>query len=181
MTTLRGRWQRARATASAPALVVSYGSAGVIVLVNVAALGLGPGGGARPVLLLCALMAGWAAYRSVTDDPRALTVALLVSVAPVVALLADGSPTWLVGPLAALLLVAGELNVLGWELRGRGATADVPRHRLAEIGKLGALGAAAALAIGLATPAPAFGGMPALLLAAVAFVVLAGVLFGRAV
>lgn len=51
---------------------------------------------------------------SAVANPRELTVALLASLAPVLGLVSDGSPSWLIGPLAVALLVGAELNSWSW-------------------------------------------------------------------
>jgi hypothetical protein len=97
----------------------------------------------------------------------------------VVALAADASPTWLIGPLAAVLLVAGELNALSWELQGRKPLDAARRRRLLQIGGLGVLGVAAAALVAAAAAVPGPSGLAAVLLATVAFAALGGVLFAQ--
>jgi hypothetical protein len=159
-------------------VVVAFASVTVLAGVNLSAASLGQEDG-RPVLLLLALAASVAGIQSVARDPSALTWALLASVPALSGLLAEGSPTWLIGPLAALLLVAAELNALSWEIRGGQPVHALPANRLAYIGQIGALGLAASLVVGLSPSLPSPGGLPAVLFAAVALVILGIAMFGR--
>lgn len=149
-------------------IILAAGSVTVIGVVVYAATVLGPPD-VRTWLMLCGIIAVLAALQSAALDPSDLAVALLFSAPPVIALVADGSPTWLIGPLAALLLVAGELNALSWECLGTEPTGGVV-PRLLNIGRVAALGMAVSLPIGVITP----GGVPGgALVVAVAAAVLA--------
>jgi hypothetical protein len=130
------------------------------------------------MLFLCAVWAVLAAVQAAARDPAALRWAILVSLPPVVALVADESPTWLVGPLGALLLVAAELNAVSWRLRGKDSPDDL-RRRLLNIAQLGALGIAGSLAVWLMSSVPTPGGMAALFVGVAALAGLASVTFGR--
>jgi hypothetical protein len=100
-----------------------------------------------------------AALQSVAADPRDVAAALLLSLPPVLALLAHGSPTWLVGPLAVLLLVASEMGALSWDCQGAVGLTPAARARLLGIAPLAGLGLLGALLVGIVArvPIPATG------------------------
>lgn len=150
----------------------------VVIVVGTAAL-FGPRD-LRVWLLLCGALAVIAAAQAATLDPSDLTPALLLSLPPVIALLADGSPTWMIGPLGALLLVAGELNVLSWESQGIGPASGA-RRRLLNTTRLAGLGLAAALPVALLDAGQWLSGTTAVLLAAGAIAGLGALVFGRGV
>lgn len=134
---------------------------------------------ARPLLLLCSVVALGAAVQSAAWNPAVLTSGLLFSLPPVIALLAGDGPTWLIGPLGALLLVGAELNALSWQCRGGGLHDVLARRRLWKVGQLGVLGLAASLVVAAAASGPSPGGTPAIVIAAIALAALAYVMFGR--
>jgi hypothetical protein len=70
------------------------------------------------------------AIQSGISDPSDLAFALVLGAAPLLAMLAGEGATWLIGPLAVLLLLGGELNALAWVHQGREALDDVGRRRL---------------------------------------------------
>lgn len=161
-----------------PGVILAACSVSIIAVVNAAAATQAPPG-ARAPLLLCGSLAVVIAMQAALRDPAALAGALLFSVPPVIALAAADSPTWLIGPLGVMLLVAGELNALNWELRGAGPKeAFAPRVR--NIGYLGGLSLAASLAVGVFASGPPPGGTAAVVLGGTALAALAIVLFGRA-
>lgn len=164
---------------TAPArIVAASGSVAIVAGVVVVAAALGPDD-SRAWLLFCGLLATAAALQGVLSDPRDLAPALLLSLPPVVALASDGSPTWLIGPLATALLVAGELIALSWESRGTGPTSSLGPRRLLEIGQLAALALAAALAVRVIPPVPVLGGAAAVAVAAAAIAALGILVFRR--
>lgn len=157
---------------------VMLGSAGVAAVVIVDAVAVLAGtADARVVLALCAAVAVAVAIHGVTSNPSSIGWALVLSGPPVVALLTHGCPSWLIGPLAALLLVASELASLSWEFRGVSPDEAFTRHRLTNIVRLGAVAFAAAVLVGLVSVLPAPGGTVAVVVAAVALAALARVTF----
>jgi hypothetical protein len=138
----------------------AFGAGSVALLATAVgiALALGPDRG-RPLLLICGALAVAMAIHAAIVEPADITPALLLALPPVAALSADASPTWLIGPLATLLLLAAELSVLGWRWRGSGTLSPVHRRRLLDLAVLGLLAMAASLAVGAAvsvgSPAPA--------------------------
>lgn len=87
------------------------------------------------------------AFPSLFVDPRDLLPALVFSAAPVMALVSDGAPAWLIAPLAVLLLLGGELNAHCWELDGPKSLAPEGRQRLVRIGQLCAVALVGSLAV----------------------------------
>ena len=163
----------------APRVLLSIGSVGAIAGAAGAGALLAP----APLfwwLLLCAFFATVAAFHGVTSNPRDLAAALFLALPPVAALAAEGSPAWLIGPLAALLLLGGELCALAWTCEGSRPLNDVQRRRLrASLGlALGAAGAGLAVGVlgGVALP----GGTVALVGAAIVAAALARRVFGVA-
>lgn len=161
-----------------PRVALGIGSVAIVAVVVVAAAALAPEE-ARPWLLLSGVLAVVAGVQGVASDPSDLATALLLSLPPVIALVADGSPTWMIGPLGALLLVAGELNVLSWECQVARPIGPVNRRRLVSTGQLASMGVAASLAVGLVARGPWPGGMAAAAVAAAALAALGGVVFRR--
>lgn len=151
----------------------------IFAAVNVAAATLGPAA-ARPLLLLFTVAAVGVAAQTAALEFGALKWALLFSMAPLIALVAEGSPTWLVGPLATLLLIASQLCALSWEIRGVGSNAAIPWDRLRIVGQLGALGLVASLAVERIASGPVLGGTLAIVLGGIALAGLALTVFGRA-
>lgn len=161
-----------------PRIVAGSCSVAVVLLVVATAAVLGPDG-ARSWLLVSGGVAVIAAIQAVTSDPADLAPALLFSLPPVIALLADGSPTWLIGPLGALLLLAGELSALSWDLTGTKPMSTLRRQRLRSMGQLTVLALAASLLVTIVGRAPSPRGTVAALLAATALTAFGGVVFRR--
>jgi hypothetical protein len=113
----------------------------------------------RAWLAACAGLALIAALQSVAADPRDLATALLLSLPPVLALLADAAPTWPVGPLAVLLLVASELGAMSWDCQGTTDLTPAARARLMAMAPLAGLGLLGALVVTMVgrVPVPAAG------------------------
>lgn len=86
-------------------------------------------------------------FPSLFVDPRDLLPALVFSAAPVMALVSDGAPAWLIAPLAVLLLLGGELNAWCWESDGPRGLSREGRQRLVRIGQLCAVALAGSLAV----------------------------------
>jgi hypothetical protein len=131
---------------SRPRLVLASASLGFLLLVMLMAIDLGPDR-ARPWLMISSGVALIAAVQSVASDPRDLTLALVLCMPSVLALLAEGSPTWLIGPLGALLLLAGELNALSWDCHGVAELNPVTRRRLSRAGWLSGFALVAAVGV----------------------------------
>lgn len=129
-----------------PRAVLGACSVAIIGIVIVSAAALGPAA-PRPWLISSGILAVIMAVQSAMFDPRELVLAMLFSLPPVLALVADGSPTWLIGPLSVLLLVAGELNALCWDAPSTGPLDAVKRRRLLRAGQLAGLGLAGSLLV----------------------------------
>lgn len=130
-------------------------------------------------LYFCVALAVATAFQSVTSEPRDLTPALLFSVPPVMALVAEGSPTWLIGPLGVLLLLAGELSALSWEFQGEDRPGPVTVRRLGRTALLVALALAASVTVDVASRLPILEGTPAFMMAAAALAGIGLVVFRR--
>lgn len=152
-------------------------SVGLILFVVAASIALGPAG-PRVWLVVSGVLAAGAAVQAVGLAPADLGLALLFSLPPVLALTSGGSPTWLIGPLGALLFVAAELGALSWECQGGFPLRAVQRRRLVRGLGLGGAGFVAALLIDFAASRVPLGSAPGLVLAA-AFVAAAGALVFR--
>lgn len=146
---------------SAVRALLAAASVAIIGAVCFSAALLGPET-ARPWLLLCGVAAVVTAVQTVAADERDLPAALILSLPSIASLLADGSPAWLVGPLSALLLAAGELNALSWRAAAQGPLTAVNRRRLKAIISLASMGIAAGLVVTLATRLPVLNGIPAI-------------------
>ena len=153
-------------------------SVAIIAVVVFTASAVGPEG-MRLWLLLCSVVAVGAALQSVALDPPDLTTALLFSLGPLIGLLADGSPAWLIGPFAALLLLAAELNALSWACQAEGSMTSRQRRRLLNSGRLAALAFVAASIVSAIARTPMAGGTLALILAVALLAVLGRSLFPR--
>lgn len=112
----------------------------------VTALALGPRG-VRVWLAVSGGVGVAIAVSSVVAEPRELLVALVFSLAPVASLAADGSPAWMIGPLATLLLVGAELNALSWEAGESASARSMERARLSAVVGLGLAGLTASLLV----------------------------------
>lgn len=153
-------------------------SVAIIAVVVFTATAVGPER-MRLWLLLCSIIAIGAALQSVALDPPDLTTSLLFSLGPLLGLLADGSPAWLIGPLAALLLLAAELNALSWAGQAEGSMSARHRRRLLNSGRLATLACVTAFAVSMIARTPVAGGTLALFLAVALFAALGGALFPR--
>jgi len=153
-------------------------SAFLVVFVGAVALAvaLGPRE-ARVLLVALGILAVAAAVQSVTSEPRDLIPALVLALPPVIALVADGSPTWLIGPLAVLLFLAGELNTLSWECRGPFPMSAVQRRLLLDALALSLLALAGVLVVEAVVTLEVAGGRIAAALAALALGSLGLVMF----
>lgn len=159
-------------------LLIASAAVAVLVGVVATAVALGPED-IRKWLLLSGLVAGVAAVQGVGSDPADLAPALVFSLPPVLALLVDGSPTWLIGPLGALLLLSAELGALSWDCQREAPLNTIRRRRLRRVAVLAALGLGAALVVPAVALAPLSGGTAALVIAALAFAAVGPVLFRR--
>lgn len=158
--------------------VLATCSVALFLVVTGVAIAFAPDG-AQGWLLIAGLAAGVTAIQSVASDPRDLAPALVFSLFPVLSLLTPGSPAWLVGPLAALLVVAAELSVLSWAWQGGRPPPPLRRRRLVEVAWLGALGLAGGLAVGVIRFGPLPGGALVALVATAALVGVGHVIFSR--
>lgn len=103
---------------------------------------------------------------SVVAEPRELLAALLFGATPVMGLAGEGAPSWMIGPLAVLLLVGGELNAWSWELGGSESAGRGGRRRLVDVGRLAAVGLVGSFAVSVAAQSTLLGGWVALGVAA---------------
>lgn len=158
-----------------PRAVLGACSVAIFGIVVVTTAALGPAA-PRPWLVSSGILAVIMAVQSATSDPRELVLAMLFSLPPVFALVADGSPTWLIGPLGVLLLVAGELNALCWDVPRTGPLDAVKRRRLFRAGQLAGLGLVGSLLVVAIASGPSPDGTLTVAVASVLLVVL-----GRAV
>ncbi|HEY3504416.1 MAG TPA: hypothetical protein VGN37_16755 [Actinocatenispora sp.] len=123
-----------------PRVALAAGSLACLVAAETVAVAYGPAG-ARPLLVICAVLAvGLAGYAVVRRDGR-IGAALVVALPAL--LVAD--PAWLVGPLGVLLLAAGELCAWSWEQPGADGSPALPVRRLARSGALCGAGLVASL------------------------------------
>jgi hypothetical protein len=143
---------------SRPRRLLAASSVALFAAVAVLAVLAGPAAW-RGWLVASAGLALIAALQSVAADPRDLAPALLLTLLPVLGLMADGAPTWLVAPLAVLLLTASELGALSWDCRGAATMTPAARAQLLAIAPLAGIGLLAALLAGLVArlPVPAAG------------------------
>lgn len=150
----------------APRIVLGSASIAAFAAAVFIAAPLGPAG-ARRWLIASAVVAVIAAVQTVASDPRDLKTALLLGLPPVIALLAEGAPTWLIAPLGVLLLVAAETGTMSWACQDAERLTAVQRRHLATLAGLGTVGLLAGLAVVLAVPRlPGAGTVPLLLAAA---------------
>ncbi len=125
-------------------VLFGWGSVVLVILVVGIALTASPTG-VRWWLAVVGVVGVLMAVPAAFSDPRELTPALVLSLAPVAVLLFGDATSWLVPPLASLLLVAAELNAMGWA--GQGTRVDAVPRRLAQAGMLGVLGLAGAAVV----------------------------------
>jgi hypothetical protein len=105
---------------------------------------------------------------SVVAEPRELLASLVLGAAPLMGLAAQDASSWMIGPLAVLLLMGGELNAWGWELGGSESTGRAGRRRIVGIMRLATMGLVASLAVSVAARSTSFDGLVAVGLAAAA-------------
>ena len=89
-------------------------------------------------------------FPSLLVSPRDLLATVVASLAPLMALASEGEPSWLIGPVAALLLLGAELNALCWEMQGPSALQSDARVRVSRIAALTLLGLAASFTVTIA-------------------------------
>jgi hypothetical protein len=150
---------------------IGLASIGAFSLAVVTSLALGPSE-ARLYLLVPGLVAIGMSVSSVVADPRELLAALVFGAMPLMALVADGTSSWFIGPLAVLLLIGAELNAWRWELGGAESVTPDARRRLSSILRLAAICVVASLGVGAAARATLFSGLTAVALAAAALAAL---------
>lgn len=156
------------------------GAAAVALVTGVVTIGIAFGPPeAGGWLLIAAVPAVILTIQAAGSDPRDLIPAVLLGLFPVLALLLDGSPAWLIGPLAACLLLACELAALSWECQGERGLSPARRRRLLAAIRLGAIAAAAGLAIGLIGATGVRAGTALVLGSMAALAGMGAVLFGR--
>lgn len=159
-------------------VVLGACSVAIIGIVVITATALGPPA-PRPWLVSSGILAVIMAVQSATSDPRELILAMLFSLPPVFALVADGSSAWLIGPLGVLLLLAGELNALRWDAPRTGPLEAVKRRRLFRAGQLAGLGLAGSLLVMAVASGPSPDGTLTVAVASVLLVVLGSAVLRR--
>lgn len=161
-------------------VVVATASVCAIGTPVLAAVVLGPGGVTRVGLAAVGLVAFGMAISSLIAEPRELLAALVLGAMPVMALATEEATSWLVGPLAVLLLVGGELNAWSWELGESESVRLDTRRRTIGIVRLAALGLASSLLVTFvarSTSSTSLGRLPGVALAAAALAGLAWLIF----
>jgi len=167
-----------------PTARVVLASASVALITGVVwlAVVLGPSQG-RLLLIGCGVLAVATAVQSVTATPEDLTLAVLFTLLPLLALLEEGSPTWMIGLLGVVLFLAAELNALSWDARGPFSFTTAQRRRLVDSLILTAVGSSGVLIVRLGEDGPFPTGTWAVVLAGITLGALAHVVFkgpGRA-
>jgi hypothetical protein len=159
-----------------PTARVLLASASVALITGVVwlAVVLGPSQG-RFLLVGCGVLAMATAVQSVTAAPEDLTLAVLFTLLPLLALLEEGSPTWMIGPLGVFLLLAAELNALSWDARGPFSYTAAQRRRLVDSLILTTVGSSGVLIVRLVEDGPLPTGTWAVVLAGVTLGALAHV------
>lgn len=126
----------------------------------------------RAYLGICLVVVGGTAISSVVAEPRELLIAVIFAAMPIMALAGDGAPSLAMGPLAAGLLVGAELNAWSWELGGESDRLS-RRRRGTSILLLGAGTLVGSIGIGVAAQWTLGRGLPALMIATGALVLVA--------
>jgi hypothetical protein len=138
------------------------------------------GGELQWLLYASAAVATLTAVLAVTSSGEAIAGAFLFSLPAVLALLASDGGRWLIGPLGALLLLAGELSAWSWEYAGVvPAEPEVMSQRGLDVARLAGLGLLASVAVGVAGLGRLPGGSAAVVVAAIAVAALARLTFAR--
>ena len=119
-------------------------------------------------------------FPSLFTDPRELLPALVFSLPPVLALVADPATASLAAPRAVLLLIGAALSALCWPPGGARATGDAGRAHLIRIGQLAVLGLVAGIAVTLAAGLTWLESTAAVVVASASLAGLAGVVFSGA-
>jgi hypothetical protein len=159
-----------------PTARVLLASASVALITGVVwlAVALGPPQG-RLLLVGCGVLAVATAVQSVSAAPEDLTLAVLFTLFPLLALLGEESPTWMIGPLGVLLFLAAELNALSWDARGPLSYTAAQRRRLVDAIILTTVGSSGILIVGLGVDGPLPTGTWAVVLAGITLGALAHV------
>ncbi len=140
------------------------------------AIALSPAG-TTSYLVIASVASAAFAIQAAISEPKDLLLALLLCLAPVLALVGEPSPSWLVGPLAAVLLLGAELNVLGWASLEDAPEDPIRARRLADAMRLVGLGAVGGLALSALTEVWRGAGVFVFLFAAGAVAALGWVVF----
>lgn len=147
--------------------MISSASVAAISSAVLIALALGPRQ-ATVLLSVVGLVAIGMSISSVVAEPRELLAALVLGAAPVMGLAGAGGSAWMIGPLAVLLLVGGELNAWSWELGGTVSEERDARRRLTSIMRVAVIGLFSSLAVTIAAQSTLGGGLVAVTVAALA-------------
>lgn len=161
-----------------PRVPLAIAAVALVILVDVVATVL-VDHEAQVALIFCCFAAVATAIHTVARNLDSLSWMLVLSLPPVISLLLADSPTWLMGPLGALLFAACELAVLSWEFRGVAPDDALARRRAVNIAQLASLGLAASIVVSLASLAPSPGGTTAIVVATIALAGLARITFAR--
>jgi hypothetical protein len=152
-----------------PRVLVAAASVGAIAAAVVLSLALGPRE-TGSLLAVPGVAAIALSVSSVVAEPRELLAALFLATAPTMALVHPEASSWMIGPIAVLLLLGAELNAWSWELGG--SEPIEWRRRLVSIVQLAAMGLAASLVVGIAARAVWLNGLVAVGVAAAAIAAL---------
>lgn len=148
-----------------PRALVAAASVGAIAAAVALSLALGPQE-IRALLTVPGVAAIALSVSSVVAEPRELLAALVLAALPTVGLAHEDASSWMIGPLAVLLLLGGELNAWSWELGGREPIEW--GRRLASVAQLAAMGMGASMAVSVAARAALLSGLAAVGVAAAA-------------
>ena len=110
------------------------------------------------------------AIQAAVSEPKDLLIATCLALAPIVALVGDAAPGWMIGPLTVSVLVGAELNALAWASQGASDLDDLRRRRLEDVARLAAVSLVAVAMITAASFVGGSGGALAWTVAAAALV-----------
>lgn len=160
---------------------LALGAVTAVLIANLIAVLMG-GGELQWLVYASAAVATLTAVLAVVTSGEAIAGAFVFSLPAVLALLATDAGRWLIGPIGALLLLAGELSAWSWEYAGVvPAEPEVMSQRGLDVARLAGLGLLASVAVSIAGLGRLQGGSAAVVVAAVAVAALARLTFARRV
>ncbi len=171
--------KRASTTWSSGRRTLALGAVTAVLVANLLATVLA-GSELQWLLYASAAAATLTAVLAVMSSGEAIAGAYLFSLPAVLVLLATDAGRWLIGPLGALLLLAGELSAWSWEYAGVvPADPEVMSQRGLDVARLAGFGLLASVAVSVAGLGRLPGGSAAVVVAAVAVAALARLTFAR--